>query len=100
MWQDKGISTEKNFDLKILYAVLEQFDHDIITDFPAHLFAHSVGVECDHLSSLLKLVTQKYLSLRIRLRGKRSSQMVVHKNQPSLRDELTKPYCSEISKPF
>ena len=57
---------------------------------PAHLFAHSLGVECDHLSSLLKLVTQKYLSLRLKTYGKRFSQMVVHKNQPSLRLELTK----------
>ena len=90
VWQDKGISREKNLDLKIQYAVLEQLGHDIFTDSPAHLFAHSVGVECDHLSSLLKLVTQKYLSLRIKTYGKRFSQMVVHKNQPSLRHELTK----------
>ena len=57
VWQDKGISREKNLDLRIQYAVLEQLGHDIFTDSPVHLFANSVGVECDHLSSLLKLVT-------------------------------------------
>ena len=77
MWQDKGISREKNLDLKIQYAVWEQLGHDIFTDSPAHLFAHSVGVECDHLSSLLKLVIQKYPILRIKTYGKRFSQMVV-----------------------
>ena len=89
VWQDKGISREKNLDLKIQYAVFEQLGHDIFTDSPAHLFAHPVGVECDHLSPLVKLVTQKYFSLRIKTYGKRFSQMVVHKNQPSLRHELT-----------
>ena len=81
--QDKGISREKNLDLKIQYAVLEQLGHDIFIDSPAYLFAHS-GVECDHLSSLLKLVTQKYLNIRIKTYGKRFSQMIVHKNQHSL----------------
>ena len=57
VWQDKGISREKNLDLKIQYAVLEQPGHDIFTDSPNHIFAHSVSVKCDHLSSLLKLVT-------------------------------------------
>ena len=61
VWQDKRISRKKNLDLKMQYAVLEQLGHDIVD-----LFACSVGVECDHLSSFLKLVTQKYLSLRIK----------------------------------
>ena len=67
MWQDEGISRKKNLDLKIQYAVLEQLGQHIFTDSPTHLFAHSIGVECDHLSSLLKLVAQKCLSLRIKI---------------------------------
>ena len=90
VWQGNGISREKNLDLNIQYVVLEQLGHDIFTDSPAHLFAQSVGVECDHLCSLLKVVTQKNLSLRIKTYRKWFSQMVVHKNQPSLRHELTK----------
>ena len=90
VWQDKGISREKNLDLKISCAVLELLGLNIFTDSTAHLFAHSVSVECDHLSSILKLVTQKYLSLRIKPYGKKFSQMVIHKNQPSLRHKLTK----------
>ena len=61
VWQDKGISREKNLDLKIQYAVLEQLSHDIFTDSPAHLFAHSVGVECDHLFFFTKTGHPKVL---------------------------------------
>ena len=39
VWQDKGMSREKNVDLKIQYAVLEQLGHEIFTDSSAHLFA-------------------------------------------------------------
>ena len=35
--QDKGIPRERNIDLKIQYAVLEQLGHDIFTDSPTHL---------------------------------------------------------------
>ena len=40
VWKDKGISREKNLDLKIQYAVLEQLDWDIHTDSSTHLFTH------------------------------------------------------------
>ena len=65
VWQDKGISREKNLDLKIQYAVLEQLGHDIFTDSPAHLFAHSVRVESDHLLDVD--VSYCWLNLEVKL---------------------------------
>ena len=51
---------------------------------------HTIGEECDHLSSLLRLVTKKYISLRMKTYGKRFTEMVVHRNNPSIRHELTR----------
>ena len=83
VWQEKRIVRGKNLDLEIQCAVLGQLGNEVFRKSPAHLFEHFVGIECDHLSSSLKLVTPKYLSLRLKTYGKWLSQMAVHKNQPS-----------------
>ena len=51
---------------------------------PAHFFQHAIGVESNHLTSLLKLVIQKYLSLRFKTYGKKQGEIVIHRNMPSL----------------
>ena len=89
-WQKKGITSEKNINLKIQYAILKQLGPNIFNSSSTHFFEHTIGEECNHLTSLVKLVTQKYLSLRLKTYGKRYTEMVVHQNEPSLRHELTK----------
>ena len=85
-----GITTERNLDLKIQYAVLEQLGPGIFNNSTTHLYDHRLGFESDHLTSLLKLVTGEYLKFRLKTYGKQYSEMVVHGNKPSLRHELTK----------
>ena len=58
-WQRWGITYERNIDLKIQYAVLKQFGTGVFHESSAHFFQHTIGVESNHLTSLLKLVTQK-----------------------------------------
>ena len=79
---------KEKIDLKIQYAALKQFGPGIFHESSAHFFQHAVGVESNHLTSLLKLVTQKYLSLRFKTYGKRQSEMVIHRNIPTLQHEL------------
>ena len=90
LWLDRGVTPEKNLDLKIQYAVFKQLGPSVFTDSLSHYFDHTLGAECDHLSSLLKLVTQKYLTLRLKTYGKRFTEMIAHKNDPSIRHHLTK----------
>ena len=90
LWLDRGVTPEKNLDLKIQYAVFKQLGPSVFTDSLSHYFDHILGAECDHLSSLLKLVTQKYLTLRLKTYGKRFTEMIAHKNDPSIRHHLTK----------
>ena len=59
-WQRLGITYERNIDLKIQYAVLKQFSPGIFHESSAHFFQHAIQDESNHLTSLLKLVTQKY----------------------------------------
>ena len=89
-WQRWGITYERNIDLKIQYAVLKQFGPGIFHESSAHFFQHAIGVESNHLTSLLKLVTQKYLSLRFKTYEKKHGEMVIHRNMPSLQHELTR----------
>ena len=90
LWLDRGVTPEKNLDLKIQYAVFKQLGPSVFTDSLSHYFDHTLGAECDHLSSLLKLVTQKYLTLRLKTYGKKFTEMIAHKNDPSIRHHLTK----------
>ena len=85
-----GIMTEKNVDLQIQYSVLEQLGPGVFSNSATHFYEHSLGFESDHLSSLLKIVTMEYLRLQLKTYGKKYTDMIVHRNQPSSRHELTK----------
>ena len=80
----KGIATEKDVDLKIQCTALKQLATGMFDNSPAHYFVHTLAVEYDHLFSLLKIVTLKYLGLRFKTHGKRFRKMIVHRDQPSL----------------
>ena len=92
LFTDKQISYEKNLELKIQYGVLQQLGPDIFARSSAsgHFYDHTIGEECDHLSSLLRFVVKKYVNLRMKTYGKRFKEIVVHKNNPSIRHELTR----------
>ena len=85
-----SITTEKNIDLKIQYAVIEQLGTQVFSDSHDHFFDHTIGQECDHLSTLLRIVIKKYLSIRLNTYGKKFNEMVIHQNRPSSRHILTK----------
>ena len=88
--QGKGICFDKNLSAAILSAVVEQFGSAVFDQSQEHFFDHSLSIEADHLTTLLRLVTEKYVLLCLKTYSKRFTEMVVHKNEPSLRHRLTK----------
>ena len=72
-WQRWGITYERNVDLNIKYAVLKHLGPGVFHNPSANFIQHAIGVESNHLTSLLKLVTQKYWSLRLKTYGKKHS---------------------------
>ena len=88
--EQKGINYEKKLDLKIQSAVLDLLGPHVFMDSSEHYFQHSIGAESDHLSSLVRLIVRKYLSLRLKSYGKRFTEMVVHGDAPSVRHTLMK----------
>ena len=90
MTNEIGITNEKNLDLKIQSAVLEQIGVDVFPSFRTHFYEHRIGHKMDHLSCLLRKISSNYLKMRLKTFGKKYSEMVVHKNEPSLRHQLTK----------
>ena len=52
--------------MRIEIAVLEQLGLDIFGTSQYHFFEHALGTETDHLSVLLRLITSKYVSLRLK----------------------------------
>ena len=88
--QGKGICFDKNLSAAIQSAVVEQFGSAVFDQSQEHFFDHSLSIEADHLTTLLRLVTEKYVLLRLKTYSKRFTEMVVHKNEPSLRHRLTK----------
>ena len=88
--QKIGITNERNLDLKIQSSILEQIGIGVFNNHTTHFFDHRVGGEMDHFSSLLRKISSRYLNMRLKTFGKRYSEMVVHRNEPSLRHQLTK----------
>ena len=74
------MSFRKNLKKRIESAVLEQLGLDIFATSQDHFFEHALGTESGHLSVLLRLITSKYVSLRLKTYGKRYTEMVTHKN--------------------
>ena len=77
-------------DLKIQMSVLHQLGIGIFRNVDGHFFDHKIGQEQDHLSSLMRTIIQKYVSLRLKTYGKKYTEFTVHKNLPSLRHQLNK----------
>ena len=88
--QGIGISTDNNLSGRIQRAVLEQYGPYVFNCSTSHFYEHSFGAEGDHLSSLVKAVSEKYLHLRMATYAKTFSQMVICKKIPSTRHLMTK----------
>ena len=88
--QGKGICFDKNLSAAIQSAVVEQLGSAVFDQSQEHFFDHYLSIEADHLTTLLRLVTEKYVLLCLKTYSKRFTEMVVHKNEPSLRHRLTK----------
>ena len=67
---DSGITMEKNIGLKIESAIVEQFVPNIFNNVRNHFFDHEIGQEGDHLTSILRVVVQKYVNLCLKTYGK------------------------------
>ena len=80
---------ERVINLKIQSGVLAQIGTDIFNNIGSHYVDHTTG-EDDHLTSLLRLIVPKYVSIKLKSYGKDYTQMVAHKNIPSKRHLLTK----------
>ena len=88
--QEKGICFDKNLSAAIQSAVVEQLGSAVFDQSQEHFFDHYLSTEADHLTTLLRFVTEKYVLLCLKTHSKRFTEMVVHKNEPSLRHRLTK----------
>ena len=85
-----GITREKMLDLKIEHAVMQHLGNGLFCNSDGHFFDHEIGQEIDHLSSLMRMVIQKYVKMRLHTYGKKYTEFVVHHNLPSLRHHLNK----------
>ena len=54
-----------------------------------YILNQQIGKEMGYLSVLLREVIRNYVSLRLKTYGKKYSEIIVHRNQPSLWHELT-----------
>ena len=70
-----GITNEKNLDLKIQSAVLEQIGVVFFPSFRTHFYEHRIGHEMDHLSCLLRKISSNYLKMRLKTFGKKYSEI-------------------------
>ena len=90
---EKGITCERNLDLKIQSGILAQMGTDISNNIRGHSADHTTG-EGDHLTSLLRFIVANYVSIRLKSYGKNYTQMFAYKNIPSKRHLLTESVIS------
>ena len=88
--QEGRIAFDKNIDLKMQSTVLARLGVTVFKDSSQHYFDHRIGQETDHLSSLLKRVSSKYIQMRLKTYGKKYTAEIAHGNQLSKRQHLTK----------
>ena len=98
LWTKKAINFQKNISLQIEGALLKQLGPTIFSNIEGHFFDHTLIEESDHLTTLMRVITKKYLSLRLKTYAKKYTEVVAHGNQPSSQHELTKTVLFQISK--
>ena len=88
--QSIGISAEKHLALKIQMSVLKAIGSNTFDTEAACNFEHASGDQADHLTTLLKVVSNKYLDVRMKTYSKQYTEMVLLKNKPLKRHLITK----------
>ena len=84
LWTKKAINFQKNISLQIEGALLKQLGPTTFSNIEGHFFEES-----DHLTTLIRVITKKYLSMRLKTYAKKYTEVVAHGNQPSSQHELT-----------
>ena len=88
---DKNISLKSNLIQRMMYEVVSSCDWShyfpLISD---HRFHIDAGFEDDHLTQIVKRISNKYLTMRLHTYGKRYTREIVNKDSPSVRHQLTK----------
>ena len=69
---------------------MQTLGSNIFEDCEDHLFEHTFGAECDHLSCLTRMVTKSYVALQMKTYSKRYTEIIAHQNKPSVRHSLNK----------
>ena len=62
----------------------------IFSNIEGHFFDHRLIEESNHLTTLMRVITKKYLSMRLKTYAKKYNEGVAHGNQPSSRHELNR----------
>ena len=62
----------------------------IFSNIEGHFFDHTLIEESNHLTTVMRVITKKYLSTRLKTYAKKYTEVVAHGNQPSSPHELTK----------
>ena len=83
LWTKKAINFQKNISLQIEGALLKQLGPTIFSNIEGHFFDHTLIEESDHLTTLMRVITKKYLSMRLKTYAKKYTEVVAHGNKPS-----------------
>ncbi len=75
-----GISSDKKLFYKVQNAVLQQYGPDVFACPHSHFFEHKMGAEIDHMSTMIRRISEKYLTLRMATYARKYSEMVIHQN--------------------
>ena len=73
-------------------ALLKQLGPTIFSNIEGHFFNHTLVEESDHLTNLMRVITKKYLSMRLKTYAKKYTEVVAHGNQPLSQHELRQFY--------
>ena len=87
---EEGNKLSNEYKLQIEGALLKQLGPTIFSNIEGHFFDHTLIEESDHLTTLMGVITKKYLSMRLKTYAKKYTEVVAHRNQPSSQHELTK----------
>ena len=70
LWMKKAINLQKNISLQIEGALLKQLGPTIFSNIEGHFFDHTLIEESDYLNTLMRVITKKYLSMRLKTYAK------------------------------
>ena len=76
LWMKKAINFQNNISLQIEGALLKQLGPTIFSNVLGQFFDHTLIEESDHLTTLMRVITKKYLSMRLKTYAKKYTKVV------------------------